>query len=102
MSRSRAACIVITAALLASSCSKRVSEQECELLLDHYTEHLLRNENPHVAPHTIARKQAEARSLAKSDESFEFHSCSDSVSREQFECAIIAPSIDAIEKCLVL
>ena len=89
-------------AFLGAGCSKPLSEDECDRLLDHYTEHLLRSEHRQVTPEVIVAKQAEARDLARSDPHFEFYSCADEVSREQFECAILAPSIDAIERCLVL
>jgi len=102
LNRPRVLSVLLTAGLLAPACSKPLSDSECERLLDHYTEHLLRNEKPDVTFEMIHQKQAEARALAKSDATFEFHSCADDVTRAQYECAIIAPSIDAIEKCLML
>jgi len=87
---------------LSVGCSKPLSENDCDRLLDHYTEHLLRSERPGVTAQTIAEKQTAARALVRADAKFEFANCAQAVSRAQFDCAISAPSVDAIEKCLVL
>ncbi len=94
--------VLIVACCGLPGCAQPLSEDECDRLLDHYTEHLLRSERPDVSAQTIAEKQSAARALARADARFEFETCPDAVSRAQFDCAIIAPSVDAIEKCLVL
>ncbi len=58
--------------LLLAGCSEPLSEHECDQLLDHYTEHLLRNERAAPTRQLIAQKQAAARALAHADKAFEF------------------------------
>lgn len=83
-------------------CQKPLETDECERLLDRYTELLLRNENPEVTAQVIAVKQTEARALAKSEPAFEWVRCADAVSRVQFDCAMRAGSVDDVERCLSL
>lgn len=88
--------------LLSTACGKPLSENECEQLLDRYTERLLLGENPGVADLEVARAQERARSLAKRDPVYEFKECANRVTRRQFQCAMLAPNVDEMEKCLVL
>ncbi len=95
--------LTIGAALLAlTSCGKRLSDAECDSLLDHYTSKLVVNENPDASPFVIAEKQRLARELAHRDPKFEFDNCDDDVSRRQFDCAMAAMDVDSIERCLTL
>jgi hypothetical protein len=93
---------VLAAPLLGSlSCSRSLDADECNLLLDRYTELLVREEDPHAAPARVARAQSDARTMALHDPKFEFSSCSARVSRSSFDCAMKAPSVDEMERCLV-
>ncbi len=88
--------------LLASlSCSRKLTEEECGELLDHYTSLLIREENPGAAPELVFARQTQARLLAAQDPRFEFSACSRRVTRKQHECAMRAPSVDEIERCLI-
>jgi hypothetical protein len=88
--------------LLAPGCGRRVSEAECVSLLDRYTEALARQENPEASPESIARMKDAARVRARHDERFDFARCSAEVSRRQYDCAMSAFGVDAMERCLVL
>lgn len=88
-------------ALAVSSCAQPLVEAECDVLLDHYTERLLLEERPRISPPEIKKKQDEARRLAKSSPRFEYQRCSEVVTREEFECAMNASSVDLIERCLL-
>lgn len=93
---------LVCAFLALTSCGKRLSEVECETLLDHYTAKLVGSEYPNPSPFLIAEKQRLARELAHQDPKFEFDRCDNDVSRRQFECAMAAMDIDSIERCLTL
>lgn len=94
--------LISTTLLVLSGCSKRLSDVECNTLLDHYTSKLVVNENPNASPVVIAEKQRLARELAHRDPKFEFDYCDDKVSRRQFDCAMAAMDVDSIERCLTL
>lgn len=82
-------------------CEPPLGEPECDQLLDHYTERLLREEQPDISNVELSRKQQAARSLAKDAPRFEYKRCTELVSRGQFECAMTAPNVDGIERCLM-
>jgi hypothetical protein len=92
----------LVALLVGAGCSTPLSETECALLLDRYTEKLLRDEKPEVTEQAIAEKQAAARQLAVRDPAFEFAECPNAVSRTQFDCAMQAHNVDGFEQCLTL
>jgi len=94
--------LLCTTLLALTGCGKRLSEAECDSLLDHYTSKLVVNENPDATPYFIAEKQRLARELAHQDPKFEFDHCDDKVSRRQFDCAMAAMDVDSIERCLLL
>lgn len=79
-----------------------MSTAECERLLDHYTARLVASQNPDASPMVISEKQRRARDLAHREPRFEFDACDDDVSRRQFNCAMAASDVDAIERCLTL
>ena len=87
--------------LAAPGCSRPLANDECQKLLDRYTELLVREEHPGITPEAVAHTQGEARNTARTDPRFEFSECSRRVSRRDYECAMNAPTVDAIERCLV-
>jgi hypothetical protein len=93
--------VTAVAAFLAVACGRPLGNGECGRLLDHYTELLVKEEDPNVTPEGVAHRQGEARMAAKNDPRFEFSECPKRVSRRGYECAMEAPSVDAIERCLV-
>ena len=93
------ACAALALALLAG-CQQRLSHHECELLVDRYTELLLRARNPDASPAERMRLQAEARARAARDP--RFGSCGEHISRRAYECAMReANSADELERCLL-
>lgn len=88
--------------LLLLGCGRPLDAQECALLLDRYTEKLIRNERPQASIQFIHDKQREARELAKRDAQYEFEACPSKVSRRQYQCAMQAPDVDEMERCLTL
>lgn len=87
--------------LLLTSCGKALSDDECTALLDRYTEQLAKSQNAQIPAQRITELQQRARELAKRDPHYEFADCSNRVSRRNFECAMQAPSVDEMERCLI-
>jgi hypothetical protein len=96
MSRVRASYAV---ALLLLGCGKRVEPGECQLLLDHYVELLLRDDRPKSSAGEVLRLQQEARRKAERDPAFA--ECSSRVSRRSFDCAMQAADANRLEQCLL-
>jgi hypothetical protein len=100
--RVRASALCCAALAVASQgCSRKLERAECTKLLDRYTELLVKDEEPDALPERIAQAQARARATAQKDARFDFSSCSSRVSRREYECAMSAPTVDAVERCLV-
>jgi hypothetical protein len=87
---------------LVVDCKARLTNAECDRLLDHYVALLMSEEQPSAGAQEVTRKQQEARRAARQDARYDFGSCSEKVSRRQFECAMAAPNVDAVERCLLL
>ncbi len=85
--------------LLATGCGKRLESNECQLLLDHYVELLLREDRPKSSAGEILRLQQEARKKAERDPAF--HECRARVSRKGFDCAMDAQDANRLEQCLL-
>lgn len=93
--------LACAAPLLLCACGKPLSEDDCEALLNRYTELLIRADDPDAPAQHISELQQQARELAHNDPKYEFDRCSDEVSRKGFECAMRAPSVDEMERCLI-
>lgn len=89
-------------ALHALSCSAPLSTDECATLLDRYTQQLLADERTQVSAATLHAAQLAARQRAQTNPDFEFERCPDLVSRKQFDCAMQAVDLNALERCLIL
>jgi len=85
--------------LVATGCGKRLEPNECQLLLDHYVELLLRDDRPKSSAGEILRVQQEARKKAERDPAF--HECPTRVSRRGFDCAMGAQDANRLEQCLL-
>jgi hypothetical protein len=86
-------------ALLASGCGKRLEANECQQLLDHYVELLLRDDRPKSSAGEVMRVQQEARKKAERDPAFA--ECRERVSRKSFDCAMDAQDANRVEQCLL-
>lgn len=90
---------VLWCACLVCGCGTPLTNDECNELLDHYTERLAHSKDPDLPDPEVERLKAEARKKAAED--LEFARCSKKVSRSQWECAMHAPSVDEVERCLL-
>jgi hypothetical protein len=85
--------------LLLGGCGRRLEAAECDSLLAHYVELLLRDDRPGASAAELLRLQQDARRKAQRDPAF--HECSDRVSRRDFECAMAAQDANKLEQCLL-
>ena len=85
--------------LFASGCGKRLDPSECQQLLDHYVELLLRDDRPKSSAGEVMRLQQEARKKAERDPAF--LECRERVSRKSFDCAMDAEDANRLEQCLL-
>lgn len=84
--------------LVLCACGRPVSDAECLELLDRYTTLLSRADDPKLTEAELATRRAEARAITSA---VPFGArCQRHVSRRGFECAMRAPSVDEIERCL--
>lgn len=92
-----AALAALGSALIA--CAPGPSPDECNQLLDHYTELLVRQEKRDATDDEVARARSDARAKAAADRNFA--QCGTKLSHRQWECAMKAPSVDDVERCLL-
>ncbi len=85
--------------LVLPACSRPLDAEECNELLDHYTELLAKSQDPDVTGDELIRLRKKAR--ARAAQTREFSRCSAKVPRAKWECAMKAPSVDEAERCLM-
>jgi len=96
MRRARALGVAL---LVLGGCGKRLDPSECQQLLDHYVELLLRDDRPKSSAGEVMRLQQEARKKAERDPAFA--ECRERVSRKSFDCAMDAQDANRLEQCLL-
>ena len=98
---SRAVGVAVGALVLLATtgCGKRLEGAECQQLLDHYVELLLRDDRPKSSAGEILRVQQDARKKAERDPAF--RECRERVSRRSFTCAMDAQDANRLEQCLL-
>lgn len=87
-----AAMLVLVA--LAPACHKKVSAKQCDEMLDRFIELSAKEQMPDAT----AEKKAQVRAEAKADEAFK--NCTTEVQPKEYECAMRAPTSEAMLKCL--
>lgn len=89
---------LLTALLLLTSCKPKVTQPDCEKLIDRYATLVVTERDRDASASTIKSEQAAFREEAKGDENFQ--SCVTKITRVEFGCAMSASTADAFEKCL--
>lgn len=96
------AAIVLIAALIAAAVAWRrrahATREECERLLDRYVELFARQRWPEGSEAWLREQQARSREKAATEPSF--LACPREVTRAELACAMAAPNVDELEKCL--
>ena len=86
-------------ALLAPpGCRRKVTPSQCETLVAHYAEVVVRGEMPGASDDVVRSEQKRVREEANGDEGF--RNCTTEVGPGEYACAMAAATPDAIEKCL--
>jgi hypothetical protein len=81
------------------SCGRSLSPAECDALLDRYVEKLVGSDRPDTPPSEVIELKRRAREKAARDPAFA--ECKKAVSRQKFECAMQAETVDRMEICLL-
>lgn len=91
---------VVLAAISAAtlSCKKKVSQAQCDELLEHFAELVVKEHFPDAGPDAIAAERERERVEAKRTD--EFKNCTTEVQESERECAMKAQTSDAVIKCL--
>jgi hypothetical protein len=95
----RLAWAALACGLALSGCGRKLEAKECDALLDHYVELLLRDDRPGASAGEQLRVQQEARKKAERDPAF--RQCSERVGRRAFDCAMEAQDANRLEQCLL-
>lgn len=90
--------ITMVIALTASACKRKVTQDQCDKLLDHFAELVVKERYADAGAEAIASERARERQEAKSAN--EFKNCTSEVQTNEYECAMRAQTSDALIKCL--
>ena len=89
---------VAIGALAMIGCKKKVTPAECDAIVDHYAELVVREKMPDASAETIATERAREKSEAHGDDAFK--NCASEIEPADYDCAMKATTPDALEKCL--
>ncbi|MDB4947256.1 MAG: hypothetical protein JWP97_6790 [Labilithrix sp.] len=93
-----AAGIVLGLNVLAfAACKNKVSQPECDALIDHFAEVVVRERFPDAGADTVNAERTRERSEAKGDV---LRNCTSEVQPSEHACAMKAQGSEAIIKCL--
>lgn len=81
-----------------SGCKKRVSQAQCDELVDKFATLVVKEHIKDASPEMIKAEQERERGEAKNDDSF--RNCTSEVSTEDYACAMKATTSEALVKCL--
>jgi hypothetical protein len=80
-----------------TSCKRKVSDKQCDELVDHFAELVVRERFPDAGPEVVAAERIREREEAKSDE---LRNCTSAWNASEHACAMSAKSSEALIKCL--
>ncbi len=81
-----------------ASCRKKVSQKQCDELLDRFSELVVKERMPDAGAEQLAAERVRERGEAKNDDAFK--NCTSEVQADEHACAIKAASSEALIKCL--
>lgn len=93
---------VSTAALFAlalalGACIQKISRAECDHIAERYAELVIGERLPDAGPELAAAERERERSEAQRAE---FRSCTSQVQKREYDCAMQAPTAEAVIRCL--
>lgn len=94
----RSAGVALLGLALLGGCKKKISQEQCDQLLDHFAELVVKERYPDAGADVVQTERTRERQEAKSAN--EFKNCTSEVQFPEHECAMKAQSSDALIKCL--
>jgi hypothetical protein len=91
------ACVTF-AVLVVPSCKQKVSQVECEKLVDRFATLVVQERIKDAPPEMIKQEQERERSEAKGDDNFK--NCTSEVAPDEYRCAMATSTSNAFLKCL--
>lgn len=89
--------VVLAGALLAS-CKAKATPTQCEAIVGHYAELVVKENYPDASPSEIAAERDREKAEARGDDAFK--NCASEVQASDYDCAMKATTPAALEKCL--
>ena len=80
-----------------TSCKRKVSEQQCDEIVDRFAELVVKERFPDAGPEVVAAEKQRERTEAKGDE---LRNCTSQVQAQEHACAMKAKTSEALIKCL--
>ena len=84
--------------VLLAGCKKKISQAQCEQMIDHFAELVVKERYADAGPEAIAAERTRERQEAQNAD--EFRNCTSQVQTNEHECAMNAETSDALIKCL--
>jgi hypothetical protein len=84
--------------LAATACKKKISQTQCDALIEHYAALVVTEKMPDAGASTVNAEKAREREEARRDEGF--RNCTSEVQADDLACALAASSPVAVLKCL--
>jgi hypothetical protein len=81
-----------------SGCKKKITQAQCDQLLDHFAELVVKEHFADAGPDAIATERKRERDEAL--HANEFKNCTSEVQTNEHDCAMKAQTSDALIKCL--
>jgi len=86
------------AVVATTACKKKVTSQQCDELIDRFSELYVKEHSPDAGAENIAEEKARVRQQAMLSD--ELKNCPSEVQVEEHACAMKATTSDAMLKCL--
>ena len=90
--------VAVTLVPMLAGCHKKVSQTQCDALVDHYAELAMKEQFPDAAPSEIEAQKKIVREESKNDD--DFKNCTSEVESADYDCAMKAKTTEAVERCL--
>ena len=84
--------------LLAVGCKHRVTQAQCDAIVERYAELVVSDALPDASASVVAEEREREKAAAHGDDSFK--NCTSELRMSDYECAMHASTPDAVEKCL--
>ena len=90
--------LILAPSILFGGCKKKISQAQCEQMIDHFAELVVKERYADAGPEAIAAERTRERQEAQNAD--EFRNCTSQVQTNEHECAMKAETSDALIKCL--